>query len=169
MLGVTDRTIKNWLAVPEFARYFSAGALNVDSAHRELSQDDLFVLNTIRIMRSGASRKETNWSDIAKALENGVRERQLPAIAAAIDPGMALVGQVERIVTVGAERDAALARVAELEKERRELRDQLTEAQKLIADDRERLMREMKDISDRLARTEGELELWRAGRLKPQK
>mgnify|MGYP001042078472 CR=1 FL=1 len=173
MLGVTDRTIKNWLAVPEFAPFFSAGALQVDSAHRELNQDDLYVLNTIRVMRSGAPKKDANWEGIAQALAEGRRERQLPPIAAAIDPGMALVGQVERVVTIGAERDAALARVAELEQERRELRTLLEDAQKRLADDRERLLRELNEketeLKERLARAEMELDLWRSGRIKPAK
>lgn len=165
-LGVNERTLKLWIAHPALSPFFSDAA-RLDGSQRELSDDDLIVANTIRAMRAGVANNAANWPGIAEALAAGRRDRNLPPEAAMVDTGLTVMAQHERMITVISERDAALARIEALEAEQREIRAQLDSARQAVADDRERLLREMGELRAQLAKAQAQLELWEAGRLKP--
>ena len=170
-LGVNPRTITLWIERPELTPFFSPPA-RLRGLQRELSDDDLLVANTIRAMRAGVANWEANWAEIAERLASGERESTLPAEAATVDSGMTALAQHAQVSIVAAERDSAVKRVAELLEQERVLRAELRDAYRAQADDRERLLREAKaeqrQLEQQLAATLAELELWRAGRLKPE-
>ncbi len=159
-LGINERTLKLWISHPALSPFFSERA-RLEGSQRELSDDDLLVANTIRTLRAGVANNAANWSGIAERLKSGHRDRNLPPEAAMVDTGLTVMAQHERMIEVTKDHQQALARVSELEAERHALRDQLNTALARNAEDRERL-------ALKLGRAEAELELWRAGRLKPE-
>lgn len=166
-LGVNPRTITLWIERAELAPYFSTPA-RLAGAQRELNDDDLLVANTIRVMRAGVANNAANWPAIAERLASGKLERELPAEAATVDSGMTVLAQHERTVILAHERDTALAHAKELEAQLREqaaqhkaeLRAKDTQIDELhgrLADDRERLLRELIDAERRAAAADAAL------------
>jgi len=169
-LGVNERTLNLWIAHPALSPFFSEAA-RLEGSQRELNDDDLIVANTIRAMRAGVPNNAANWEGIAEALASGRRHRNLPPEAAMVDAGLTVMAQRERMITVLSERDAALARVEELQAAQRELEQRLAAIEAERRQDQEKLLRELKEteraLTEKLARAETELELWRSGRIKP--
>lgn len=155
-LGVNPRTITLWIERPELTPFFSPPA-RLRGLQRELSDDDLLVANTIRAMRAGVANWEANWPAIAERLASGELERKLPAEAATVDSGMTVLAQHEQLTTITAERDSAVKRAQELEAELRAARQQIDELHGRLADDRERLLRELIDAERRAAAADAAL------------
>lgn len=167
MLGINDRTLKLWIERPELAPHFSRPA-RLPTAQRELNEDDLIVANTIRSMRAGVSNLEVDWQHMGERLAGGYRDHELPASAVTVDNRMTVLAQHERTVILATERDMAVKRAKELEAQLREQAAQISELHGRLADDRERLLRELADAEARAAAYEAELKLWQAGRLRPE-
>lgn len=164
MLGVNDKTLRNWIDRPELKPHFSADATTSGAGvHREISDNDLFVLNTIRVLRVGMPNNDPDWQRIAGELSAGHIDRQLPPQAAALDTGLSMISQVG----VVKERDLALARVSELEQREHDLQARLDEIQGAWRSDTERLLRELSAAREEMAEIRVELKLYRAGKIKP--
>ncbi|MBE2268125.1 MAG: hypothetical protein IAE80_07810 [Anaerolinea sp.] len=153
-------TIYNWTQHPELSRFFSSSARMEDgSAQRILTQSDLLVLNTIRIKRA---QGVVDWKEIADALDAGERAEEFPQNALSADPRTVPMHQVEqsaRALITSAERDHALAKVAELETEITRLREieeeqraQIAELQQALSKVEARVIREERDYRDVVVR-----------------
>lgn len=82
ILGVDQKTILNWTDRPEFAEFFSEDARGKGrTMGRDYTEVEVVILNTIRKER----QKNTTWSDIARLLENGTRDTDLPPNALLVD------------------------------------------------------------------------------------
>jgi DNA-binding transcriptional MerR regulator len=161
-LGVDSKTVTNWTNRPELARFFSPSATDKRrGTDRDITEDDLYVLNTVRTLRATMSRRNTDWDSIAEQLATGYRDSQLPAAAATVDTGLSMLAHTERVLITIQERDSALKRVAELEQ-------RLTDRDTKIDQMHERLLKDISDMKAQLARADQELEFWRSGRLRPE-
>jgi DNA-binding transcriptional MerR regulator len=168
-LRIDRDTVKNWIRRAELSDLFSPSARGDESElQRRLTESDLFVLNTIRILRA----QNREWSEIADTIRAGHISRELP-FEAAVDLGATTRAQIEHALTTTSERDTALAKVSDLETEIRQLRDTLDRERK--ASDQK--LRELENKLHELEKTKAvadalaaqELELWRSGRLKPSR
>jgi hypothetical protein len=177
-LAINQGTLKLWIDRPELATYFSASARR-EGFSRDLNDDDVIVANTIRSLRAGVGNNNVDWQQIADQLNSGYRDRSLPPEADHVDTGLTVIAQHERIAAIVTERDAANARVSELEKQVRELLDRVDtlhnerreEAERLLREQaqiRDEKLKEQQELRDQLVRAQVELELWRSGRLKPE-
>src|SRR5436190_1688243 len=101
-LGVDVKTIINWSSHPLLQKFFSPGASKPEQYQRDFNEEDLLVLNTIRIYRT----KNADWSEISVLLENGERITELPPNALLVET-TAPIAQYGRMVTLIAERDNA--------------------------------------------------------------
>jgi DNA-binding transcriptional MerR regulator len=82
MLGVDQKTILNWTDRPEFTQFFSEDARGLGrTMGRDYTEVEVVILNTIRTER----QKNTAWSDIARLLESGTRDTELPPNALLVD------------------------------------------------------------------------------------
>lgn len=150
ILGVDGRTVKNWIDHPALSRFFSITARGEHGGtHRILTDSDLVILNTVRHLRH-LEKKE--WEDIAKALDDGLRESDIPQNAASIDTRTVPLQQAEqsaKAMATLAERDAALARVQQLESQMEKLQDK-----------NDALMRELQEMNRQIGKLEGLLEAY---------
>lgn len=115
-LGVDPKTIRTWLDQPELIPFLSPGARGIDVTQRVINDDEFDVLATVYVLRyrEGTS----SWDDIADQLEAGRREelRPLDGITAQTETvSRPYAEQSARAAATLAERDAALARVQEME------------------------------------------------------
>jgi len=83
IVGVSSRTISNYLEVPEFHEFLSQGALKdrPGQTRREFGEEDTLVLFTIRVMKGLGKSDE----EIATELDNGVREQPPPSNYASLN------------------------------------------------------------------------------------
>lgn len=148
-LDVDPKTIINWTDTGGFAEFFSPGALAQDGrTQRDFNESDLVVLNTIRVRRNLGD----SWDDIAVFLGSGKRETELPPTAMLVETS-APIAQYGRMVGLTAERDAALARVKELEK-------QLVESKEENKEIQERLLRDTQALYKEIGRLQAKLEMY---------
>ncbi|MEO8611416.1 MAG: MerR family transcriptional regulator [Chloroflexota bacterium] len=85
MLGIDAKTVTNWTSNPELNEFFSLPA-RTDSKARTYNEDDVLVLNTIRVLREG----NMDWVDIAQRLDDNYRDSQLPPSALLVNTTTAL-------------------------------------------------------------------------------
>lgn len=168
-LGVDTKTVTNWSSRPELKDFFSTSATDMHKGtERDFSEDDLYVLNTIKNLRATMPRKNTDWHLIAQRLAEGYRDKELPMKAATVDSGLTVMAHAERILITSQERDMALQRVQELQQaliDREAKIDALQSQQQAM---QEQLLRELADIKAELAAAKTELDLFRSGRLRPE-
>lgn len=149
ILGIDVATIRRWIEREEINRFFSESARSGrDSTQRILTDGDILVLNTVLALRT--HKKVTDWSEIVSYLNSGQREQDFPQNAITADPRTVPLPQAEqsaRAMATLAERDAALRRVNDLEKELRESREE-----------NKQLLREMMELSQKIGRLEGLIE-----------
>ena|ERR1041385_3488844 len=82
MLGVDQKTILNWADRTDFEKFFSLDARGKGrTMGRSFDESEIVILNTIRVER----QKNTDWLDIARLLEDGVRDTNLPVNALLVD------------------------------------------------------------------------------------
>ena len=82
LLGVDPNTITDWVTRDQFTRFFSIDAhAEGKGVQRTFNESDVLVLNTIRTGRS----KNQSWDEIAKELESGTRELDLPPSALMVE------------------------------------------------------------------------------------
>lgn len=142
ILGVDRTTIINWIENRGLEQFFSDQANGRDGGtQRTLTESDLLVLNTIRARRA----ENLDWPHIARFLETGQRENEVPQNAASTDKRTVPVQQAEmsaRALATVAERDQALQRVDELTEQVTALMTQLKDAHEQEL----KLMREIADL-----------------------
>lgn len=123
--GVSSSTIRNWSS--EFSDFLSPGANPGPGATREFSDDDLKVFSTVRVMRG----QLVETVAIVEALHEGQRfEPVAPPAAEGAPPA----GRADADAAVAIYRDL----VTQLESRADKLTDRLIEAERRIADERER-------------------------------
>lgn len=141
--GIDPKTVLNWTDHPLFRKFFTHEALgDADHTQRDFNESDLMVLNTIRSERA----RNTDWEDIAKILEGGYREDELPPTAMLVET-TAPIAQYGRIVALTAERDSALAEVNRLKEEAKQKDTVL-----------EQLQREIQKLNREIGKLEGKME-----------
>lgn len=72
-------TIKNWIDRDELSKFFSPAARGDSRTQREITDDDLLILNSIRELRTNGTR---DWVEIAARLDAGYRAERFPDGAA---------------------------------------------------------------------------------------
>jgi hypothetical protein len=129
MLGVTRKTVANWTNEKTIQTYLSDSAKrNAEdgtTAQREFTQDDVWVLNTVRLHKT----RINTWADIARLLEQGVREMQLPASAMLVET-ITNADKMELLVTTRQELEIARARIDDLSKQLEKEEEERKAAQK---------------------------------------
>lgn len=141
--GVDPKTVLNWTDNPLFRLFFTKEALgDAGQSQRDFYESDLMVLNTIRAERA----RNTEWEDIAKILEGGYREEELPPTALLVET-TAPIAQYGRILALTAERDAAFNEIKRLKEETKH---------KDVAI--EQLQREIQKLNREIGKLEGRLE-----------
>lgn len=149
MMGLNPKTITNWTDQDDLSVFFTEEARRNDetSSQREYSEEDVMVINTIRIHKT----RQNTWRDVAKILATGHRETDLP-ITATLTKTISPADQVAAMMLIKAERDTALAQLEdamfEIERLRHELKEQ-----------REDANREIIDLNRQIARLELRLEI----------
>lgn len=150
-LGVSRDAIMGWMDNPELNHFFSDGALlKAGGSQRVFTENDVLILNTIRHMRN--AEKIRDWSLIAQRIEAGQLEQDFPQNAITTDNRTIPLPQAEqsaRAAATLAERDAALARVKELEQA-------LANEQAGRRSDMERFLRELAELRYTIGRLEAE-------------
>lgn len=120
MLGVDSKTILNWTDRPDLNGFFSEDARGLGrTMGRDYTESEIVLLNTIRTER----QKNTAWSDIARLLNAGVRDTDLPPSALLVDSPAPLV-QFGKLQQLQAYVEALEAQVEQLQEEKRLLQSQ---------------------------------------------
>ncbi len=133
MMGLNPKTITNWTDQEDLIVFFSEGATRNDdtSSQREYSEDDVLVINTIRVNKT----RQNTWKDVAKLLATGHREADFP-ITATLTKTISPADQVAAMMLIKAERDTALAQLQdatfEIERLRKELKQEREQSNKSI-------------------------------------
>lgn len=167
--GVTRQTIRNWIKQEELAEFFSPQARrDTGKAQSELIGPDLEVCNSIYVML----RQKSTWSEIASRLRSGWRDTNLPDRLALLAPP----ADVEASMYLMTARAVAEQKSSDLMEVVRERDAKISELEARLdrsVQERETLLREIARLREEnavaLTKVETELELWRAGRLKPTK
>lgn len=149
MMGLNPKTITNWTDQEDLRVFFTDEAHRDDesTSQREYSEEDVFVINTIRVHKT----RQNTWRDVAKILQAGHRETELP-ITATLTKTISPADQVAAMMMIKAERDTALAQLQdaafEIDRLRHEIKEQREEANKEII-----------ELNRQIARLELRLEL----------
>lgn len=149
MMGLNPKTITNWTDQDDLTVFFTEEARRDDesSSQREYSEEDVFIINTIRVHKT----RQNTWRDVAKILQTGHRETELP-ITAMLTKTISPADQVAAMMMIKAERDTALAQLQdaafEIDRLRHEIKEQREEANKEII-----------ELNRQIARLELRLEL----------
>ena len=161
-LGVSSTTVRNWTEQEEFQPYFSSRAKRTaefnNAKQREYTQDDLYVLNTIRTQK----KHRNTWDDVAEMLEDGFRDEELPESAALVLPETR--SEAFHLISVArAQIESLQQRVEDLEVQLEQERQKLIEEQEGRRQDIERLSvhvvkEDMKDLYKSIGRLEHMLE-----------
>lgn len=156
--GIDRKTVSNWTDMPQFQKYFSSDARGIDRTQRDYLESDILIINTIRVMRN----KGMDWDEIAIYLEQGERERELPASAMLVET-TAPIAQYGRIVELQTALDTAEEQIEELQEyiERLQERvDTVREDERRIAREREQqLLDEIIKLNRQMVRLEVRMEM----------
>lgn len=125
-------TIKNWIERPELNKFFSPAAQGKTSAQRDISDDDLLILNSIRVLRLDGTR---DWVEIATRLDSGYRAEKFPDSATFVN-GHAPIQLYQQSAISTREADSARAENARLHAEIAELYEKRIRDVKEYADKR---------------------------------
>jgi DNA-binding transcriptional MerR regulator len=153
LLGVDPATVRAWINHPGLSEFFSSSAKGEHGGHhRLLMESDVLILNTVRHLRTN---DDADWSTIAETLRSGHREQEFPQNAISIDSRMIPIPQAEqaaKYMATVAERDAALAKVDELEQH-------LAQKEAEVKELRERLLQERLADQNKIGRLEMQVEM----------
>ena len=120
--GLDRKTVTNWTDMPQFQKFFTSEALGIDRTQRDYLEPDLWVINTIRVMRN----KSMDWDEIEIALIDGDRERELPPSAMLVET-TAPIAQYGRIIELQTALESAEEQIDELKEEVDKLRSEAQE------------------------------------------
>lgn len=147
MIGVSRRTVYNWVTHPSLEQFFSEEARK--EGDRDLDEEDVLLIMTIKFLRD---RVTTDWEEIAEKLEGGFRESNLSVGALEVDTGMTPLALMERNLILRQERDEAL-------RQRDEAKGEIETIRVSHASEKERLMREIAELNREIGRLEARLEI----------
>lgn len=137
-LGVSASTIRNWTEQVEFEAYLSTIATRreqyANAKERRYTKDDLTILNTIHVHKT----RSNTWADIARLLDNGMRELDLPETAALVLPETR--AESFQLLTI------ARTQITNLQMQVDELSDKLDEKEAKLLDTTKELMQERGDL-----------------------
>lgn len=177
MIGVDRRTIYNWVTHQSLEHLFSEAARN--EWDRDLDENDIFVINTINHLRQNVT---TDWEKIAEKIEEGYQYTDFSIGAVDVDTGKTPLQQFTRALAVAHERDVALRKLEEVQKqlqeiearhearvdhlreqyeakveeERRRAKEDVEGERKRSMQEMERLLREIADLRYQIGRLESE-------------
>lgn len=160
--GIDRKTVSNWTDMSQLKKFFTSEAQGINRTQRDYLEPDLLVINTIRVMRN----KSMDWDEIAKVLESGERERELPPSAMLVET-TAPIAQYGRIVELQTSLESAEEQIELLQEEVEHLRDQLQrrvdtvrDQERQKASDREQqLLDEIIKLNRQMARLEVRMEM----------
>ncbi len=156
--GIDRKTVSNWTDMPQFQRFFTEDARGIDRTQRDYIEPDLLVINTIRVLRN----KSMDWDEIEAALEQGERERELPASAMLVET-TAPIAQYGRIVELQTALESAEEHIEELHEEIERLQtrvDTVRDEERQKAREREQqLLDEVIKLNREIARMEVRMEM----------
>jgi MerR-like DNA binding protein len=157
MLGVDQKTILNWTDRLEFSEFFSPDAKGLGrSMGRDYTEVEIVVLNTVRTER----QKNTDWTDIARLLQSGVRDTDLPPSALTVDSPAPLV-QYAKMQQLQTEVNFLERENVRLQDDMKRLRDDYRQLQQEKNVEIDRVVSqkqiEMERLLKEAARREGEL------------
>lgn len=160
-LGVDRKTLIDWITHEQLTPFFSESARKEHgSAHRQLTDEDILALNTIRQLRHMDGIAD--WQEIANYLLTGKRESEFPLHKLTMDTLTVSLPQAEQSAKAAAtlaEREAALRRVAELEVYVEALQTKITQLEREKDTEKERLLREMNTLYRQIGALEAEIKL----------
>ena len=177
MIGVDRRTIYNWVNHKALEHLFSEAARN--EWDRDLDEHDIFVVNTINHLRQNVT---TDWEKIAEKIEEGYQYTDFSIGAVDVDTGKTPLQQFTRALAIAHERDVALQKLEEVQKqlqemegryearldhlreqyeakveeERRRAKEDVETERKRSMQEMERLLREIADLRYQIGRLESE-------------
>jgi DNA-binding transcriptional MerR regulator len=154
MLGVKAQTIRNWVNNPILNEFFSAAAKDKARTRADFSQRDLYILNTIHVM----SRRGTGWNVIAEQIRADALETALPDRAAIVGNVETTVQTAARMTATAIERDSALAQVANLQKQLLGAFERVAEIEREKSELKEKLLREIADLREKIGYLTGKLD-----------
>lgn len=150
-LGISSSTVRNWTELEEIQEYLSDQAARrgdfVHAKQREYTENDLYVLNTLRTQKT----RLNSWQDVASMLEDGYLDRDLPAASALVLPET----KVESFQLLS----IARTEITNLQKQVEKLEDELSTERDGRRQDVERLSQQKVDDVSQLHRTIGRLEI----------
>lgn len=163
-IGVDRSTITNWIDHPLLSRFFSSEATNSrEQSHRELSFEDMDVLNTINYLRNVENIPE--WEDISDYLDTGRRHTEYPVSGRSLDTKTVTVDEAQQLANakaVLAERDAAIQQIDELRNQiealKSEHKEALEQTRKEYKSEIDKLQIEVRQLLREIGRLEGQLE-----------
>ena len=130
MIGVSRRTVLNWIDHEQLKHLFSAEARNEGS--RALNENDLFIVNTINFLRDNGTR---DWDEIAEQIEGGYRITDLSLAASEVDTGRTPSELFAKTLALSQERDLAIEQRDKAIKDLNSLRDQHKEELKQLREE----------------------------------
>lgn len=160
LIGIDRKTIDNWINHDALNHLFSSESKK--EGDRDVSESDIFTLNTIHYLRKNIT---TDWKEIAEKIEGGYQVTDLSIGATDVDVGKTPLQQFTRTLTIVQERDAALKRLAEVEEEmeqmredhKRELEQERQASKKELENEREKSEIAKGQLMERLLREIAEL------------
>jgi DNA-binding transcriptional MerR regulator len=170
MMGVSVKTVTNWTDQEELSQFFSvpARASEIESAQRDYSTDDIYVLNTIRLIKT----RQNSWRDVSKILASGHRETELP-LSATMAKTLSPLDQAASMMVLKAERDTALAQLEdatfEIERLRKELENERERGQRMINEEHDKSAKTLADLYKLVGRLEQQVETLQAELKKPRR
>jgi hypothetical protein len=172
-LDVDAKTILNWTDHPVLNKFFSDGARGAKgNLQRVFSQQDLLILNTVRVARSRQPANRPDWNAIAGAIENGELTNALPLSAYTADTGITEMDRVQTSLSLQVKLDSALEKITEYKRAIDERDQRIRELEKKDADWNERFYTETARLREEKAAFEARyavlMELLSAGRLSPK-
>jgi DNA-binding transcriptional MerR regulator len=155
ILGLDVSTVRKWIDHSTLGPYFSESAKGKHgNAHRLLTEADVLVLNTIRMLRTG---QNADWDTIGIHLGTGGREQEFPQNAISVDTRMIPIPQAKQAaeyMAVKAELDITITKINEIEIENTRLRQEKDELQ-------EKRVQETGDLRQKIGRLEAQVEMLR--------
>lgn len=150
-LGVSSSTVRNWTELEEIQEYLSNQATRSgDFSHakqREYTENDLYILNTIRTQKT----RLNSWDDVASMIEDGYLDRELPPSSALVLPET----KVESFQLLA----IARTEIGNLQKQVDKLEEELNDEREARRQDVERLTQQKVDDVAQLHRSIGRLEI----------
>lgn len=161
MVGVSRKTVFNWIEHPSLKHLFSEEAKN--DGNRIMNENDLFITNTINFLRENGIRE---WDEIAEKIEDGYRVTELSLAAAEVDTGLTPAELFAKTLMMTQERDLAIKQRDEAYENLERLRQQHKEELKNQREDLEhrydttveRLQEQIAKLNRELGRLEAKLD-----------